>query len=139
MKTRLSCAATVLLCLTASGCRTTSHDERRPAAATTRPHIAHVVVAWLKRPGDAGDRQKLIDAAPRLRQIPGVVDVYAGPPIPSDRPVVDSSYDVGIILFFADENALAEYVNHPIHQEVLREVTKPLVERYRVYDVAVSR
>src|SRR5687768_13061341 len=100
MKTRLSCAAAILLCLTTNGCRTNAVDGRRPAAATARPRIAHVVVAWLKRPGDAGDRQKLIDGAPRLREIPGVVDVYAGPPIPSDRPVVDSSYDVGIIVFF---------------------------------------
>src|SRR5688500_16681248 len=100
---RAPCAFAVVACLTATGCRTPAPSEGQPDAAVPRPLVAHVVVAWLKKPGDATDRQKLIDAAPRLREIPGVVDVYAGPPIPSERPVVDSSYDVGIILFFADE------------------------------------
>ena len=110
-----------------------------PAAPVpTAGTVKHVVIAWLKTPGNKAARQKVIDSAAALRTIPGVLDVAAGECLPSDRGVVDSSYDVAIVTTFADERALEEFGPHPVHQKALADVIKPNVERYVVYDVVVK-
>jgi hypothetical protein len=114
-------------------------DATRPA---TRPageaKVAHVVVAWLKKPGDATARDAIVHSSASLRSIPGVVEVRAGEVIPSSREVVDSTYDIGILVTFRDEAAMRAYGNHPAHQKVVEEVIKPHVERYRVYDFRIA-
>ena len=107
-----------------------------PAAAAGT--VKHVVIAWLKRPGDPADRRKVIDSAAALRTIPGVVAVEAGECLPSDRAVVDSSYDVAIVTTFASRQALHEYGPHPTHQQVVEDVIKPNVQRYVVYDFVLE-
>ena len=96
--------------------------------------VEHVVVCWLKKPGDAEGRGKVIDGTNALRQIPGVRGVKVGVMLPGDRPVVDSTYDVAMVISFDDRKSLGEYVNHPVHQKLVKEVIQPLVEKYRVYD-----
>jgi hypothetical protein len=110
----------------------------RPAATRPAATVAHVVLVWLKKPGDAAARRAIIDAGEALKTIPGVVDVRAGSPIPSTRPVVDSSYDVGVLVTFTDEQALQAYPTHPTHLKVLEEVLKPNADHYKVYDFSLS-
>ncbi|MDB5295680.1 MAG: uncharacterized protein JWO31_1663 [Phycisphaerales bacterium] len=113
-----------------------------PSAVTTPPvaappaagQVKHVVVVWLKSPGDKAARQKVLDSAAALRTIPGVLDVAGGECLPSDRAVVDSTYDVALVITLADAAALKAYGPHPTHQKVLAEVLKPAAERYVVYD-----
>jgi hypothetical protein len=71
----------------------------------TRTSVTHVVVAWLKEPGSEGAQQKLIEASRRFEKIPGVVRVTVGRALPSARPVVDSSFDVAVVITFRDETA----------------------------------
>lgn len=116
--------------------------QTRPAQpATTRPAatVAHVVLVWLKQPGDAAARRAILDAGEALKTIPGVVDVRAGPALPSTRPVVDSSYDVGVLVTFTDEQALRAYSTHPTHLKVLEEVLKPNADHYKVYDFKIPK
>lgn len=116
--------------------------QTRPSQpATSRPAatVAHVVLVWLKFPGDAAGRRAIADAGDSLKTIPGVVDVRAGPPVPSTRPVVDSSYDVGVLVTFTDEQALQAYPTHPTHLKVLEEVLKPNADHYKVYDFKIDR
>ena len=47
--------------------------------------VTHVVICYLKQPGDPAARQKLIDASKEFRQIPGVQDVRVGKVLPSTR------------------------------------------------------
>ena len=63
----------------------------------------------------------------------------AGPKMPSTRPAVDSSYDVAIVMTFADEASLASYGKHPVHQQAVKEVLEPLVQRHIIYDFRESR
>src|SRR5438477_10272343 len=79
-----------LVCLLAVSCR-----SPQPAAPVT-----HVVICWLKSPGDETGRQRIIDATETPRKIPGVLAVTAGTAVPSTRPIVDSSFDVGIVITF---------------------------------------
>lgn len=97
--------------------------------------VNHLVICWLKQPGDEKSRQELIDASKSFEKtIPGVVRVTAGYPLPSTRPVVDSSYDVGIVMIFRDEAALRVFEHHPAHMEAVDKTLKPLVQRFVVYD-----
>lgn len=96
--------------------------------------VQHVVVMWLKEPGNALHRQQLITASLGLAAIPGVTQVFAGQPLPSQRAVVDSSYDVAVTFVLQDEAALAAYQSHPLHQAATEQVLKPLVARVLIYD-----
>ena len=120
MRTALLC----LVCFLAVSCQ-----SPQPAG------VSHVVICWLKTPGDEAARQQIIDATQTLRQIPGVVSVSAGRPIPSTRPVVDSSYDVGIVITFKDEAALHAYETNPIHVNARNEVLRPLAGKLVIYDI----
>ena len=96
--------------------------------------VTHVVVCWLKTPGDANARQQLIADSKSFTRIPGIVDVSAGAALPSTRPSVDSSFDVAIVMKFKDEAALASYAQHPVHLAAVERTLRPLVARYIVYD-----
>lgn len=99
-----------------------------------KPGVVHVVVGWLKEPGNTEHRERLIEVTRQLKEIPGVLDLKVGRVIPSDRPVVDSSYDIAIYLRFASVEDLQAYLVHPTHQRALKESYGPLMDRYRVYD-----
>ncbi len=118
----------LLVVLMLVGCANVHHER------ASQPYV-HVVMMWLKNPGNADDRQKLIATAQSfVGKIPGLISVSSGPVRPSTRPVVDSTYDVGIVMVFKSEETLAKYPTYPVHQRAVEEVIKPLVERYVVYD-----
>ncbi len=97
--------------------------------------ITHVVLLWLKTPGDAAAIEKIIKTSREFAAIPGVVSVRVGRPLPSTRPVVDSSFDVGLAMQFNDPAALAAYEVHPQHVKAVREVLRPLAAKIQVYDI----
>jgi hypothetical protein len=123
--TRLPVLLVFLLVL--PSCRTTA--SKPPEGSVT-----HVVVCWLKTPGDETSRRALIDASYAFREIPGVLHVAAGRALPSTRPVVDATYDVAIVLTFENEQALRAYDGHPIHRDAVTRTLRPLVERLVIYD-----
>ena len=93
--------------------------------------ITHVVICWLKSPGDETGRQKVIDATEELKKIPGVVSVTAGRAIPP----AGQGFDVGIVVTFKDEAALRAYESNPIHVKARDEVLRPLAGKVIVYDL----
>ncbi len=113
----------------ASGCAA----HRAPEAA--RNTVSHVVLFWLNDPSDGGARAKLEEATRSFRSIPGVESVAVGRALPSDRPVVDSTFDRGVVITFENPEALARYQRDPSHQAALRDLVKPLVKRMQVYDI----
>ena len=100
--------------------------------------IEHIVLLWQKKPGDAADRAKLIAAAKSLKaQIKEVKSVDVGLAVPSDRPVVDSSFDVGLVMSFASKADLDSYEKNPVHTKAVTDVLKPLTKKLQVYDISV--
>ena len=95
--------------------------------------IGHVVIFWLKEPGNAEDRRQVIEASETFRSVPGVLAVQAGEKIASPRRNVDQSYDVAVLIWFRDRDALERYQTHPTHLAMLTHVG-PLVDRTVVYD-----
>ena len=127
-------AASIATLVFLAGCHAKCGPERdaKPQAAAT---VTHVVLCWLKTPGDEAGRQRIIETTETLKSIPGVVSVTAGRAMPSTRPVVDSSFDVGIVITFTDESALRAYDQHPTHKQAVETVLRPLVARLLVYDI----
>lgn len=125
--------ATVLLALLlvgVSGC-----DQAGDAGSSgSEPEVVHVVLIWLKQPGNSEHRQKLIKGLKELRSIPLVQDVRVGQVIESDRPIVEDSYDVGLYLRFANKADLQAYLAHPVHVDAVKNEFSPLMKRYRVMD-----
>lgn len=124
---RLGTSVLLILC---ASCASLHRSEHAAGAVT------HVVVVWLKTPGDESARQKLIDVSRTFRTIPGVIGIAAGRAVPSTRPVVDSSFDVAIVITFKDRESLRSYDSNPIHKQAVQSTLKPLVARQIVYDIA---
>ena len=120
------CLGLVLLSLS---CQTANHS------ASSSGRVDHVVLMWLKDPTDHAARQKIIDASESFRQIPGVLDVRHGRPVPSTRPIVDSSFDIGLVITFKDRAALDAYGPHPIHKKAADELILPATKQIKVYDI----
>ena len=105
------------------------------AAAVSNQAIEHIVIIWLKQPGNTDAQNTIIKASQALKTIPGVMALKSGKAVPSQREIVDSSFDVALIVSFADQAALDAYLTHPLHLQLLEETIKPLVDRFRVYDL----
>ena len=109
------------------GCHARQH------APPTRTGLTHVVVFWLKNPGDASARQRVIAASENFRSIPGVISVDAGQVVPTERPNVDKTYDVGVVIRFRDRESLEQYQVHPKHRAMLEQLG-PLIDHTVAYD-----
>ncbi len=138
--TALSFAATALslataaLCLAA--CSTPAPAPTGPAAV--QPRVAHVVIVWLKDPSDVAAREALVRATLGFESIDGVVDVQVGGPIPSEREIVDDTFDLYILVMLRDRDALDAYLAHPDHVRAGRELLAPAAARVLVYDSDVG-
>ena len=97
--------------------------------------ITHVVLMWLKTPGDAAAIDKIVQTSRQFTAIPGVVNVRVGRAVPSTRPVVDATFDVGLAMTFNDEASLHAYETHPQHVKAVNEVLRPLAAKTIVYDI----
>ncbi len=106
----------------------------QPAAAANQT-IEHIIIIWLKEPGNTQAQDKIIKASEKLKTIPGVITLRSGKAVPSQRKIVDSSYDVALIISFINKAALDAYLVHPVHLNLLEKTMKPLIERIRVYDL----
>lgn len=96
--------------------------------------VDHVVFLWL--PDSSKTVLDSIKAhSAKLDTIPGIVTLTMGTAIKSDRPIVDDSYDLGLIFTFANEKQMEQYVSHEGHTSFLRTWIKPHAERVLIYDI----
>lgn len=114
--------------------------------AATRPEIAridvtvnsdgsfvHTVFFWLKNRDSEADRHKLYEGLQTLSQIDLVRKAYIGVPAPTDRDVIDRSYDYSITFIFQDKAEQDAYQVHPDHLKFVEDYGH-LWERVVVYD-----
>jgi hypothetical protein len=118
-----------LLCAMLCGCAVAPRGGER---------LEHVVLCWLKEPGNAEHRRRIVAATETCRSIPGVLDISAGQVVPSDRKIVDDSFDVGLVITFRTREAMQAYLVHPVHQKAKHDVIVPIVSRIVVYDFKSS-
>lgn len=100
--------------------------------------VEHIVIVWMQEPGNAAHRTRIISESQVLREIPGVTGLRTGNMLPSQRPIVDSSFDVGLIVSLQDASAMTDYLSHPLHVKLVEETLKPLVKKIQVYDFTLA-
>ena len=100
--------------------------------------VEHLVFVWLKDRGNAEHIRALEEASRSFSIIPGIQQVETGRALASNRPIVDSSYDLAIRIRFDSAEALGAYATHPLHVEKREQVLVPLVDRLQIYDFRIN-
>jgi hypothetical protein len=96
--------------------------------------LTHIVLFWLNENAPPNEREAILaDCTELLQKIPVVKHLHIGRPTKSTRPVVDTSYDVGLCVILDDMAAHDVYQNHPLHQEFLAKHRKNW-KKILVYD-----
>ncbi|MCE9610016.1 MAG: Dabb family protein [Chthoniobacter sp.] len=98
--------------------------------------FSHVVIFWTKPELPEAADALIAGAEKYLRPIPLAKSFHIGRMVPSHRPVVDQSYQVGLHLLFEDKAAEAAYQVHPLHVEFVEKVFKPNCARATIFDFA---
>jgi hypothetical protein len=111
-------------------------SSNAPAANARSGQVTHVMLFWLKRPGNVDDQNFLLRALRTLRRVRGVNDVRVGRPLPVDRPGLEQSFDLGVVVIFRDRETLEKFEHDPRRREALDAMLQPLVRRYIVYNFA---
>ena len=102
---------------------------------TMRTMFSHIVVFWTDPVNPNAADELLAGANKLLKNIPGVLQFHAGKMMPSQRPVVEQSYQVALNLIFANKKAEQDdYQAHPQHAEFVEKYVKRLVKKVVVYD-----
>ena len=96
--------------------------------------FSHVVIFWTD-PTIPTAADELVAGTKILKGIPGVQQLHAGKMVPSHRPVVDQSYQVGLNIFFSTKDAERDYQTHPIHLEFVEKYAKRLAKK--VSDIGI--
>jgi hypothetical protein len=97
--------------------------------------LTHIGLVWLKNPGNAAERQRLIDALHRFaREIPEVQSLSVGQPQSSTSKLVDSTFDVCFTMQFDDQAALDRYSKNLVHQKAAADAFLPLSQKILFYD-----
>ncbi|MCK4842024.1 MAG: Dabb family protein [Methylococcales bacterium] len=102
--------------------------------AAENKKITHVVMVWLKQPGNEQQRNAFIKASEQLNDLPGIVNRHVGVVLPSGRAIVDDTFDVAVTVTMESKAALKAYLNNPKHKKILKEKIKPLTNRVVAYD-----
>jgi hypothetical protein len=95
--------------------------------------LVHFVLFWLKKGASERDKAEFRKELESLAAVETAEALYVGAPIPSNRPVVDTSYDFALTVIFRDKAALEAYQVHPLHKAFV-EKNRPRWERNLVYD-----
>lgn len=96
--------------------------------------MIHHVFFWLNNPGSKADRDQLIAGLNTLRAIEVVQQLHIGVPASTEkREVVDNSYDVSELMFFASVEDQKRYQDHPLHLKFVEDCAH-LWRKVVVYD-----
>jgi hypothetical protein len=129
LSTRLAFAAIALaIGVFLSGCATAT----KPAKAV---ELYHVGLVWLKEPGNAEQREKLIAAAHSFaREIPEVHFLSVGQTLPKTSSWADASFDICFVMRLEDKAAMNRYAKNPVHLKAAQEAFLPLSQKILFYD-----
>ena len=97
--------------------------------------VTHVVFSWFKPDAPAGALEAAIENGAGLAGIPGVLELRSGAAVPSERSIVDDSFDIGLTMRFADIETMNAYLAHPDHVAYVETFIKPYAARILVYDI----
>ncbi len=112
-----------------------------PAPAAPAPRskpITHIVIFWLKRPGNKQDQARLARATESFRGMPGLLRVEVGRSLPVRRVGIEQAFDLCAVFTFQNQAALARFEKDPRHLQAVESTLKPLVRRYSVFNALLD-
>jgi Stress responsive A/B Barrel Domain len=111
------------------------------SGCATAPKLAkagklyHVGLVWLKEPGNAEHRQKIVEAAHSfVREVPEVQFLSVDQTLPKASSWVDASFDICLVMRLENKAAMDRYAKNPVHQRAAQEVFLPLSQKISFYD-----
>ena len=104
------------------------------AAPPRSRHVTHVMLFWLKRPGNVDDQNFLLRALRTLRSVRGVNDVRVGKSLPVARPGLEQPFDLGVVMIFRHREALEKFERDRRREQAIDAMLRPLVRQYTVYN-----
>ncbi len=96
--------------------------------------FSHVVIFWTDPANPKAAEELIAGAKKYLAPIPGIVHFHVGRMTPSQRPVVDQSYQVALNVVFDGKQSQDNYQVHPLHVDFVEKVFKPVCKKVVVYD-----
>ena len=107
-------------------------EKTRDAAKDT---VVHSVYFWLKDGVTEEQTEALIrDTKALLGPLPCVKQLDVGRPLGKARGVVDGSYHVAVVVYFADQAGYDAYLKHPDHLKLIGKY-KAIWQKIVVYDL----
>lgn len=119
---------TILIGLFQTGCGILGPVKRE------RPAINHVVLLWLKEDVSEAVVRRIIEETEKLEEISEVENLNIGRSMPSDRKIVDDSFDIGIHMVFSSRDAMLKYLRDKQHVHFVNKWIKPNIQKIVVYD-----
>ena len=105
-----------------------------PVSAAKKKQLVHHVFFWLKNPGSAEDRDRLVEGVKTLGKIETIRKLHVGMLASTEkRDVVDTSWQVSELMFFDDLQGQTTYQTHPIHLAFIEKYSH-LWSKVLVYD-----
>ena len=95
--------------------------------------FVHSVYFWLKQDLSEEQLTEFHQKLLALTKIDTVRESYVGTPAPTDRPIIDRSYSVALILAFDDKEKHDIYQDHPVHDD-FRNSCGDYWEKVLIYD-----
>jgi hypothetical protein len=109
------------------------HEDKSAKAGK----LYHIGLVWLKEPGNAEQRQKLIAAAHAFsKEIAEVEFLSVGKSVPQTSGYTDASFDICFVMRLNDKAAMDRYGAHPVHQKAAHELFLPFAKKILFYDFA---
>lgn len=97
--------------------------------------VQHVVMVWFNEEVSEQDIDEVIRQSYALqREVSLIRNIHVGRPIASERKVVDDSFDLGIVMEFANEQDMRDYVVHPAHKRFVARYVVDKIARLQIYD-----
>src|SRR5687767_7612505 len=104
------------------------------APGEVRQPVQHIVLVWLK-PGTSPEvYEQIVTGSKGLSMIGEIRDLRVGKAIPSDRPIVDDSFSLGIYMRFDSVTDMNAYLTNPRHVQFVDTLVKPHLQKLVVYD-----
>ena len=98
--------------------------------------FSHVVIFWTDPKNSKAADALMAGAEKYLKPIQGVMSFHVGRMVPSNRPVVETSYQLALNIIFRDKKSQDGYQVHPLHLEFVEKAFKPNCVKCVVYDFA---
>jgi hypothetical protein len=95
--------------------------------------FVHHVYFWLKNAGNKEDLDKLVAGLKKLSEVKTIKQFHIGKPADTKRDVIDTSYSVSWLAFFANGADQASYQTDPIHLKFVEDCSL-LWQKVVVYD-----